>query len=936
MTDNRSSLMPSGWEDRPPDSTSPASAEIGSPRVPPERQQTVISKQPPITEAALVGPRGSSELGRALEGERLGHFELREFVGGGGMGAVFRAFDTQLGRTVAVKVISREQSADEETRRRFRNEAQSAARLDHENTTRVYYVGEDDGWNYIVFEFVDGENIRDLVEERGALPLGEAVNYTLQIAEALAHAFERDVVHRDIKPSNVLIMRDGHAKLVDMGLARLRHVESSGEDLTASGVTLGTFDYISPEQARDPRSADVRSDLYSLGCTFYFMLTGRPPYPDGTALQKLLSHSGDAPPDPRQILPQLPDEIAEIVIRMLAKKSDHRYQRPNELIGELLLVARRLGLDTGDRDGTIWISEAGSRLASLERHVPWVVPVVILILVVLALDIIGPRPYQTAATPPPPPVRGEPAESNPSEKPLHKSPSSLGSEGPGEVPGLEPSSSRPNEAAPDALRVAVNGTGNDELRQNDLAEEGFRLEAPRSEREVSSQRDAVEFTVERDEIAFVGGNTMDTEPRGTADVPRPSDQPVVAIDDGTKLIVGDGGEATLAAACSKARQRSDLDTIELRYSGARVEKPFSLANLDLTIRAARGFAPIVLFQPEVGDEVAHPRQMISVSGGELTLKNVHFQLDVPPEPVDRWALFELQQVELLRIIGCTMTIRSDDEDRSAFAEDVAAFLDIRPAPGHDMGMGDDDRMVEMVTVVRLRDCVARGAATLLRMDEVQPLRFSWDNGLLATTRRLLSAAGSPIEPLHGETVGIDLDHVTAVMHGGMCLLTRSGLAPYQLTANVTCKNCILMTDDQSPLIRQRGEQSVDEFRRQFFFNGERNFYENRGQFWRIEALNEDTIRDFNFSAWTDYWMEELPVWDRVQWRQLPPSSRPVYRHTPADYHLTAHPSNPARGSARDESDAGFRAELLPKLPPIGQRSPPPGETGTGNGFELRD
>ena len=239
------------------------------------------------------------ETGSLLEGERLGQFQLQKFIGGGGMGVVFRALDTTLNREVAVKVLSRDQASDEEALRRFRNEAQSAARLNHDNIARVYYVGEDRGVHYIVFEFIEGVNIRDLVEQAGPLPLAEALSYTYQIAEALDHASQRDVIHRDIKPSNVLITPDGRAKLVDMGLARLEQVAQADNDLTASGVTLGTFDYISPEQARDPRSADVRSDLYSLGCSFFYMLTGRPPFPDGTVLQKLLQHQGDDPPDPR-------------------------------------------------------------------------------------------------------------------------------------------------------------------------------------------------------------------------------------------------------------------------------------------------------------------------------------------------------------------------------------------------------------------------------------------------------------------------------------------------------------------------------------------------------------------------------------------------------------------------------------------------------------
>ena len=155
----------------------------------------------------------------------------------------------------------------------------------------------------------------------------------------------RDVVHRDIKPSNVLLTAGNQVKLVDMGLARLHQVESSSDDLTASGVTLGTFDYISPEQARDPRSADVRSDIYSLGCTLHYMLTGQPPFPDGTALQKLIRHSSDEPPDVRIFRPELPPQVAELLARMLAKKPAKRQQSAPELIADISAVAQQLGLE---------------------------------------------------------------------------------------------------------------------------------------------------------------------------------------------------------------------------------------------------------------------------------------------------------------------------------------------------------------------------------------------------------------------------------------------------------------------------------------------------------------------------------------------------------------------------------------------------------------
>ena len=282
--------------------------------------------------------------GRILPGDHLGHFELVQYIGGGGMGRVFRALDTRLARTVALKVLSPDQAADRDTLLRFQNEAQSAARLDHDNIARVHYVGEDRGLHYIVFEFIAGVNIRELVEAKGPLPLAEAISYTLQAAEALAHAARRNVVHRDIKPSNLLITPEGQVKLIDMGLARLREVNGAAADLTASGITLGTFDYISPEQARDPRNADVRSDLYSLGCTFFYMLTGRPPFPEGTVLQKLLQHQGDQPPDVRQFRPELPEGVSRVLRRTLAKEPRHRYADPGEMVADMLLLAQEAGI----------------------------------------------------------------------------------------------------------------------------------------------------------------------------------------------------------------------------------------------------------------------------------------------------------------------------------------------------------------------------------------------------------------------------------------------------------------------------------------------------------------------------------------------------------------------------------------------------------------
>jgi serine/threonine protein kinase len=348
---------------------------------------TVISSSPPLSvesPAARLNPR---ELGRALEGQQLDHVLLEKFVGGGGMGAVFRAWDTNLHRTVAVKVLSLRQAPDGESQRRFQTEARSAARLDHPNIARAHYVGEDRGVQYIVFEYIDGTNVRDFVYANGPLALGDALSFAMQIANALGHAWEREVVHRDIKPSNILITRDGLAKLVDMGLARIEFLDRTEQEETATGVTLGTFDYISPEQARNPRDADIRSDIYSLGCTLFFMLTSRPPFPEGTVLQKLLAHQSDPIPEVRELRPDVTDALAGVLARMLAKRPEDRFQSPGELSAALAACIEQLGFDPPQVVLPAYWSGWVPRSSWWRSNAAWLVPALLLLGAVLVLGI---------------------------------------------------------------------------------------------------------------------------------------------------------------------------------------------------------------------------------------------------------------------------------------------------------------------------------------------------------------------------------------------------------------------------------------------------------------------------------------------------------------------------------------------------------------------
>jgi serine/threonine protein kinase len=278
--------------------------------------------------------KDQKKAGRPAQLRSLGRYVIEKKVGAGGMGAVYRARDDQLKRTVALKVLPRDKAENPTLVKRFQSEAQAAANLKHPNIIGVYDAGEVDGYLYIAMEFVEGIDVGDLVARKGVLSAKRSLDIIRQVTLALQHAYEQNIVHRDIKPSNLMIDKEGMVKLADMGLARSLNEEESSS-ITRDGTTVGTVDYMSPEQARDSKAADSRSDIYSLGATWFHMLCGHPPFPDGDLLNKITAHAKQEPPDPRDINPDVPDAVATIIFRMLEKKAVDRYQTPQDLLNDL-------------------------------------------------------------------------------------------------------------------------------------------------------------------------------------------------------------------------------------------------------------------------------------------------------------------------------------------------------------------------------------------------------------------------------------------------------------------------------------------------------------------------------------------------------------------------------------------------------------------------
>jgi serine/threonine-protein kinase len=307
-----------------------------------------------------------------------GRYRLEAKLGSGGMSTVYLACDETLDRSVAVKVMHREMSEQADQLERFRQEARAVAKLSHPNVVSVIDAGEDGGHPYIVFEYVEGETLKQRINRVGALDPQEAIAYAIEVARGLAVAHGRNMVHRDIKPQNVLIDAEGRAKLTDFGISR--QLEQDG--MTATGRVLGTTDYVAPEQAMGHK-VDPRTDVYSLGVVLYEMLVGQVPFQAESQVGVAMKHVNEELPDVQRRRPEISAAVALVVERATAKDPAERYQRVGEMIDDLSTAleveAARAGSTTGEATSILDAVPPPKRKLSGRRRWSWLAIVAVLL-----------------------------------------------------------------------------------------------------------------------------------------------------------------------------------------------------------------------------------------------------------------------------------------------------------------------------------------------------------------------------------------------------------------------------------------------------------------------------------------------------------------------------------------------------------------------------
>ena len=839
-------------------------------------------------------------------GIELAHFRIEERIGRGGMGAVFKALDTKLQRYVALKLLSPTQSYDSASVKRFQNEARAAARLDHENIARVFFIGEEHGLHFIAFEFINGSNIRDVITKRGRLSSADTVNYALQVAYALNHTSGVGVVHRDIKPSNIILTPNGRAKLVDLGLARKDSSESQGE-LTLPGSTLGTFDYISPEQAKDPRSVDIRSDIYSLGCTMFHMLCGGVPYPDGTVLQKLLDHQNKDAPDITEKVRDVPLALAAIVKRMMNSDRAKRVQTPDQLIKELTKIAGASGLRGVNPEGLVWVKSKSVQQRTWTSHIGWLLTVTCLLSIVVLLEVFPELSRNLTG------FNGSPSDAqiagSPDDKALARR------EGSGRVDQLPRVDGGQSKHTGDSI-------GDTKLMDQLEAAARTNLKLDGQKTDATNQTDSTQDTG-ADTKPKPGDTTTEIKSPGVATtVPKANDTgdtKVTPIADQSRPFVvytGDGSVKrrylTLEAAVAELEDGSE---IVLNFSGRRTEKPLRLSRSNITIRAGNGMTPVLEFAPT--DSHTH---MISLQAGQVRLLNLQFALNISENaPVSHYSLFGLSQSSELSLNRVVATITNPaGASTTSFIDSTHGFGEM---PDREMPGKNVDSLV-----VDISESIFRGDASLAQVGFEKQLEFTLQHSAMALSKDMFQFAASTTSMLNRQLgLQVNLDHVTAFVDGS--ILKFNGPAKIENSSKVewTARNCIFSPITNTPfVVCDENVAAADARRLLTVVTSERNYYNQYEVFWSI--ADDDTA--FTFLDWRTHWgsvLESRTKNDRVSFRSPIAVLAEMTSSQFALGEASEEAPNEAIQGAADGDDAGCDLARLPvvfepKIKPVVEKT----------------
>ncbi len=852
-------------------------------------------------------------------GVRIAHYEIHQRLGAGGMGAVFRATDTELARDVALKIMHPGPSLDSSLVARFRNEARACARLNHDNIARVFFAGAQDGLYFIAYEFAGGRTLRDLILDRGRLSAAETVNLSIQITLALNHIAAAGIVHRDIKPSNIMVTETGRVKVVDLGLARRESEDSIGE-ITAAGTTLGTFDYIAPEQARDPRNADVRSDIYSLGCTMYHMLTGQPPYPDGTALQKLLDHQGKSPPDPRVLNSSVPIQLSAILRKMMASNPDQRYQAAGLLLNDLIQLASLLGLQTVPAEGIVW-KKLRPTLPTTPVGAVWIFASVLLICltaVVLQFPVFsGSGESVVSELSPQQELRAED----------YAAASDAAAETPGVAAGTPPTGSLPQSTV-GSSSAATNGGS------MVAADTGTQPLTAGSGTGAAGVAAAATGSPQPDPATVSGSSPSAATPATSAVRAQPE-----SVSGPFQLQRADGqmkSYRTLSAAVAEARSG---DVILLRYNGypddLPAQPPVRLVGTNLIVRAAEGYRPTLQFDV-TPDSPAAPAQMFSLrSQSSLTIRDMDLRLNVNTDQLmEGLSLFQLAGVNRILLENVSIECASQQPDPIALFN----LTNEAQVPGE---------AVREESEIALQRVICRAEADAFRIACQPRGRIRLQESAFAVSGHLIDLRGDHSMQLARGSLEVIMDHLTCLHEGALVRMAdtdqRQSGAVQRLLPRLSIRSeasVFAGAGPDTPLLQFNGSGYVDEIEKLISWNGVTNLYYGHSVFWLIDSSSLDfSSRRFDFSQWKQLWQSRTDgedtsaevllenAWRNASWKSA--NGLLLELATPAAFELNRQLFFPGLGAlplARDGEVPGVNPQKLPTFPGRREITPDPEET----------